>query len=230
MDLSALTAQSTVSGRPDKFLAPFSSPPLCGYRNALVHHTASLQVGLLKCSSRSSNILSKRHDVDQGSLSRFFEGSRAAPSRRSLQCRSANKGAGGSSKEDDFKDVDKFMADRFTFKAVEVVLSQLNEMNPPAYFWFYSYVANKRIRDSRLFIQDLAKERQELAERVMATRLVLFQSWAKKYNHEHMYKAIEQENLELLRERVVQTVKFVSGVDDAEVRAGLPPTPPPEVE
>ncbi|KAG6553755.1 hypothetical protein Mapa_004670 [Marchantia paleacea] len=114
----------------------------------------------------------------------------------------------GGQYEDSFDDVDKHLLDYFTFKAVRTVLAQLSEMNPHQYAWFYNYVVNAKPQDSKVFLQRLVKEKQELAERVMVTRLHLFNKWVKKYNHAQLHKAISDENLELLRERLMQTVKF----------------------
>lgn len=114
----------------------------------------------------------------------------------------------GGQYEDSFDDVDKHLLDYFTFKAVRTVLAQLAEMNPHQYAWFYNYVVNVKPQDSKVFLQRLVKEKQELAERVMVTRLHLFNKWVKKYNHAQLHKAISDENLALLRERLMQTVKF----------------------
>lgn len=110
--------------------------------------------------------------------------------------------------DENFDDIQKNMLDYFTFKAVKTVLGQLGEMNPPAYKWFYNFVVQNKPQDSKLFIRSLVKENQELAERVMVTRLHLFNKWVKRYNHEELYTAIKGQNLELLRERLIQTVTF----------------------
>ncbi|KAG0565895.1 hypothetical protein M758_7G020800 [Ceratodon purpureus] len=117
----------------------------------------------------------------------------------------------GGQYEDTFDDVEKHLLDYFTYKAVKTVLAQLSEMNPPEYAWFYNFVVNNKPQDSKLFVRILVKERQELGERVMVTRLHLFNKWVKKYNHVQMHKAISDQNLELLRERLIQTVKLTDG-------------------
>lgn len=115
----------------------------------------------------------------------------------------------GGQYEDSFADVDKHLLDYLTFKAVKTVLAQLLEMNPGQYRWFYSFVVNNQVQDGKHFCRTLVKESQELGERVMITRLHLFNKWVKKYDHANMYKYISSENVEILRERLIQTVKFV---------------------
>lgn len=122
----------------------------------------------------------------------------------------------GGQYEDTFDDVEKHLLDYFTYKAVKTVLAQLSEMNPPEYAWFYNFVVNNKPQDSKLFIRILVKEKQELGERVMVTRLHLFNKWVKKYNHVQMHKAISDQNLELLRERLIQTVKLTSDGDNID--------------
>eukprot|EP00850_Spirogloea_muscicola_P016923 SM000141S00867 [mRNA] locus=s141:161049:162408:+ [translate_table: standard] len=79
-----------------------------------------------------------------------------------------------------------------------------------------SFVVNNKPQDSKTFLRLLVKERQELGERVMVTRLHLFNKWVKKYNHEDLYKAIVAQNLDLLRERLMQTVNLSSDGDDIQ--------------
>jgi len=122
----------------------------------------------------------------------------------------------GGQYEDTFDDVEKHLLDYFTYKGVKTVLAQLSEMNPPEYAWFYNFVVNNKPQDSKLFLRTLVKERQELGERVMVTRLHLFNKWVKKYNHAQMHKAISDQNLELLRERLIQTVKLTSDGDNID--------------
>ncbi|XP_073392319.1 chaperonin-like RbcX protein 2, chloroplastic isoform X2 [Physcomitrium patens] len=120
----------------------------------------------------------------------------------------------GGQYEDTFDDVEKHLLDYFTFKGVKTVLAQLSEMNPTEYAWFYNFVVSNKPQDSKLFLRSLVKvtcrqlwakqvvdyyfqqERQELGER--------------KYNHVQMHEAISNQNLELLRERLMQTVKLPS--------------------
>lgn len=126
----------------------------------------------------------------------------------------------GGQYDESFTDVEKYMLNCFTFKAVRSVLGQLQETNPPQYAFFYNFVVDNKPQDGKIFLQTLLKEKQELGERVMVTRLHLFNTWIKGYNHADMYKAMSDQNLELLRERLVQTVKFT---EDTE-RPQPPPT------
>ncbi|KAF8779016.1 hypothetical protein HU200_003122 [Digitaria exilis] len=108
--------------------------------------------------------------------------------------------------EDSFEDVQLQLMNYFTYKAVRTVLTQLYEMNPPSYRWFYNFVAVNKPTDGKMFLRALSKERQELAERVMITRLHLYGKWIKKCDHGKMYDKISDENLALMRERLMETV------------------------
>ncbi|GJR60683.1 chaperonin-like RbcX protein 2, chloroplastic [Tanacetum coccineum] len=61
--------------------------------------------------------------------------------------------------------------------------------------------------------RDVQAEKHELAERVMVTRLHLYGKWIKKVDHAEMYKDLSDQNLELMRERLMETVIWPS--DDA---------------
>ncbi|XP_021278453.1 chaperonin-like RbcX protein 2, chloroplastic [Herrania umbratica] len=118
--------------------------------------------------------------------------------------------------EDSFEDVKTQLLNYFTYKAVRTVLHQLYEMNPPQYTWFYQFVATNKPSDGKRFIRILGKERQELAERVMITRLHLYGKWVKKCDHAQIYKEISDENLELMRERLMETVVWPSDDTNTE--------------
>ncbi|EYU31366.1 hypothetical protein ABFS82_14G217000 [Erythranthe guttata] len=115
--------------------------------------------------------------------------------------------------EDNFDDVKTQILNYFTYKAVRTVLNQLYEMNPPQYRWLYDYVATNDRGYGKRFISELGKESQELAERVMVTRLHLYGKWIKKCDHTEMYERISDQNLELMRERLIETVIWPSPDD-----------------
>jgi len=89
---------------------------------------------------------------------------------------------------------------------MHTVLHQLYEMNPPSYTWLYNYVLVNDPLDGDYFLRLLAKERQDLAERVMITRLHLYGKWIKKCDHAMMYERISKENLDIMRQRLLETV------------------------
>ncbi|KAH6767700.1 Chaperonin-like RbcX protein [Perilla frutescens var. hirtella] len=123
----------------------------------------------------------------------------------------------GGQYEDSFEDVKRQTVDYFTYKAVRTVLNQLYEMNPPEYRWFYNYVASNERGYGKTFIRELVKDKLEIAERVMVTRLHLYGRWIKKCDHVEMYERISDQNLELMRERLIETVIWPSDDTNTEV-------------
>ncbi|KAJ6315560.1 hypothetical protein OIU78_018939 [Salix suchowensis] len=122
----------------------------------------------------------------------------------------------GGQYEDSFEDVKLQLLNYFTYKAVRTVLHQLYEMNPTQYTWFYNFVANNKPGDGKRFLRTLGKEKQDLAERVMVTRLHLYGKWVKRCDHGEIYKEISDENLELMRERLIETVIWPSDDTNTE--------------
>ncbi|KAH7543539.1 chaperonin-like RbcX protein 2, chloroplastic [Ziziphus jujuba] len=118
--------------------------------------------------------------------------------------------------EDSFDDVKTQILNYFTYKAVRTVMNQLYEMNPTQYRWFYEFVVSNKPGDGKRFLRTLGKEKHELAERVMVTRLHLYGKWVKKCDHAAIYKEISDENLELMRERLIQTVIWPSDDTNTE--------------
>ncbi|KAJ3674831.1 hypothetical protein LUZ60_005447 [Juncus effusus] len=119
--------------------------------------------------------------------------------------------------EEAFEDINQQLMHYFTYKAVRTVLHQLYEMNPPTYTWLYQFVAINEPNDGKIFLRALAKERQDLAERVMITRLHLYGKWIKKCDHAKMYNKISEENLELMRERLIETIVWPSDDSTTEI-------------
>ncbi|KAK4441460.1 Chaperonin-like RbcX protein 2, chloroplastic [Sesamum alatum] len=119
--------------------------------------------------------------------------------------------------EDSFEDVKEQILYYFTYKAVRTVLNQLYEMNPIQYRWLYNFVASNEVGYGKHFIRNLGKEQHELAERVMVTRLHLYGKWIKKCDHTEMYERISDQNLELMRERLMETVIWPSDDSNTEV-------------
>ncbi|KAI6685503.1 hypothetical protein NL676_031416 [Syzygium grande] len=118
--------------------------------------------------------------------------------------------------EDSFEDVKTQTLNYFTYKAVRTVLNQLYEMNPTQYRWLYEFVVTNKPGDGKGFIRKLGKEKHDLAERVMITRLHLYGKWVKKCNHAEIYQEISDENLELMRERLMETVAWPSDDTNTE--------------
>ncbi|KAL8553710.1 hypothetical protein ACS0TY_002127 [Phlomoides rotata] len=74
----------------------------------------------------------------------------------------------------------------FTFKAVRTVLEQLYEMNPPQYKWFNNFCAENVPNNAKRFLQTLVK----------------------KCDHGEIYNEISDENLKLMRERLLETIQW----------------------
>ncbi|XP_059315269.1 chaperonin-like RbcX protein 2, chloroplastic [Lycium ferocissimum] len=123
----------------------------------------------------------------------------------------------GGQYEDSFNDIKTQILNYFTYKAVRTVLNELNEMNPPQYQWFNDYVAANKPKDGKRFIRNLAKEKQELAEKVMVTRLSLYAKWIKKCDHDEIYNRISDQNVEVMRERLMETVIWPSDDTNTEM-------------
>ncbi|KAJ6828092.1 chaperonin-like RbcX protein 2, chloroplastic [Iris pallida] len=118
--------------------------------------------------------------------------------------------------EEGFEDVETQIINYFTYKATRTVLHQLYEMNPPKYRWFYNFLVTNKPTDGKRFLRHLGKEKQDLAERVMITRLHLYGKWIKKLDHAKMYNRISEENLAMMRERLMETVIWPSDDTNTE--------------
>ncbi|KAI3826516.1 hypothetical protein L1987_00564 [Smallanthus sonchifolius] len=120
-----------------------------------------------------------------------------------------------------FTDVTAQIFNLFTLTAVTTVMKELYEVNPTQHRWFYDFVRTNKPTDRKRFLHILQKENHELAERVMVTRLSLFAKWIKNLDHAEMYKDLSDQNLALMRERLMETVKWpYDGTDTNTEKVG----------
>ncbi|KAI7750876.1 hypothetical protein M8C21_026660 [Ambrosia artemisiifolia] len=114
----------------------------------------------------------------------------------------------GQYEDDTFDDVKGQIFNLFTLTAVTNVRNQLYETDPTQHQWFTNFVRTNKPTNGKRFLHLLQKEKHELAERVMVTRLQLFAKWIKQVDHDEMYKDLSDQNLELMRERLLEMVKW----------------------
>lgn len=68
------------------------------------------------------------------------------------------------------KDTAKVLTSYLTYQALRTVLAQLSETNPPLAFWLSNFSATSNVQDGEAYLQDLMRENQELAFRIMTVR------------------------------------------------------------
>lgn len=181
----------------------------------VLQRNSSMKRKKVKVAARALELGSSFVDSwDDWRLSSKVIGSKKQKQRRDRRLVIANELGG--QYEDSFEDVKTQIQNYFTYKAVRTVLNQLYEMNPTQYRWFYDFVVSNKPGDGKRFIRILVKEKQDLAERVMITRLHLYGKWIKKCDHAQIYKEISDENLELMRERLIETVIWPSDDTNTE--------------
>ncbi|CAI7760250.1 unnamed protein product [Closterium sp. NIES-53] len=133
----------------------------------------------------------------------------------------------GGQYEESFGDVESRLVDFFTFKAVRHILrtgaTAGDEEDREEVEWLRRHVEANTRRDSKLFLRNLVQEQRNVAERVMEIRLQLFNKWALKYDQTAMEEELRQQNLELLRERLLQTVRFSTDPTLDDDSADAPP-------
>ncbi|KAL0410698.1 UNVERIFIED_CONTAM: Chaperonin-like RbcX protein 2, chloroplastic [Sesamum latifolium] len=117
----------------------------------------------------------------------------------------------GGQYEDTFNDVKVDLADPYPFiMNFTITLRSFDVINHLSASIYDSFVADNVPNNGKRFLQTLVKERRELAERVMITRLSLYGRWIKKCDHSEIYNEISEENLKLMRERLLETIVWPS--------------------
>jgi len=104
------------------------------------------------------------------------------------------------------KDTAKTLSSYLTYQAVRIVLAQLSETNPPLALWLHRFSSTDKIQDGEAYIQNLLREKQDLALRIMTVREHLAQEVAD-FLPEMVRAEIQQANMEHRRqhlERITQ--------------------------
>lgn len=112
----------------------------------------------------------------------------------------------------------------FTFRALKETLSQIQETdvspNKTEYKWLYQFASENNPNDSQRFIKALFAARPDYGQRILAQRQSLFEQWGDHFMPQTVGKAIEDQNLEHLRDQLFATVNLDEAClftgDDAE--------------
>jgi len=68
------------------------------------------------------------------------------------------------------KSTAKVISSYLTYQAMEIVLGQLTENNPPLAIWLRAFSGQTILQDGELYLQALLGQNQELAFRIMTVR------------------------------------------------------------
>ena len=104
------------------------------------------------------------------------------------------------------KDTAKTLSSYLTYQAMRTVLAQLSETNPPLALWLHRFSSTEKIQDGEAYIQNLFREKPDLALRIMTVREHLAQEVADMLP-EMVRDGIQQANVEHRRqhlERITQ--------------------------
>lgn len=104
------------------------------------------------------------------------------------------------------KDTAKTLSSYLTYQAVRTVLAQISETNPPLALWLHSFSSTDKIQDGEIYIENLFREKPDLALRIMVVREHIAQEIAD-FLPEMIRDGIQQANMEHRRqhlERITQ--------------------------
>nr|AMO28165.1 chaperonin-like protein [Rhizonema sp. 'cyanobiont of Erioderma pedicellatum']AYO46966.1 chaperonin-like protein [Rhizonema sp. 'cyanobiont of Erioderma sp. NSF028_214376192']AYO47012.1 chaperonin-like protein [Rhizonema sp. 'cyanobiont of Acantholichen albomarginatus NSF066_214376221']QGN65617.1 chaperonin-like protein [Rhizonema sp. 'cyanobiont of Lichinodium ahlneri']QGN65619.1 chaperonin-like protein [Rhizonema sp. 'cyanobiont of Lichinodium sirosiphoideum']QPF15428.1 chaperonin-like pr len=104
------------------------------------------------------------------------------------------------------KDTAKMLQNYLTYQAVKTVLAQLSETNPPLALWLQYFSADK-LQDGEPYIEELFREKPDLALRIMIVREHLAQEVAE-YLPEMVRTGILQANMEHRRQHLERSTQL----------------------
>lgn len=98
------------------------------------------------------------------------------------------------------KDTAKTLQSYLTYQALRTVLAQLGETNPPLELWLHNFSAGK-IQDGESYIEQLFREKPDLALRIMTVREHIAEEIAE-FLPEMVCTGIQQANIEQRRQHL----------------------------
>ncbi|MBE9180645.1 chaperonin family protein RbcX [Oculatella sp. LEGE 06141] len=123
------------------------------------------------------------------------------------------------------KDTANTLVSYLTYQAVRVVLGQLSETDPPKAFWLNRFSSTGKIQNGEAYIQELLRENQELAFRIMTVRAHLAEE-VTDFLPEMVRTGIQQANMEYRR----QYLERITQLNPANPPATVEPSPATEPE
>lgn len=122
------------------------------------------------------------------------------------------------------KDTAKTLISYLTYQALRTVLAQISETNPPLALWLHRFSSTAKIQDGEAYIEELFREKPDLALRIMTVREYIAQEVAE-FLPEMVRTGIQQANMEHRRqhlERITQ-LDLSNPSSDTEQQASSEP-------
>ncbi len=104
------------------------------------------------------------------------------------------------------KDTAKTLSSYLTYQALRTVLAQISETNPPLALWLQRFSADK-VQDGEAYIQELFKEKPDLALRIMIVREHISEE-VTEFLPEMVRTGIQQANMEHRRQHLERITQF----------------------
>ncbi|MCC5648359.1 chaperonin family protein RbcX [Nostoc sp. XA013] len=104
------------------------------------------------------------------------------------------------------KDTAKTLQSYLTYQALRTVLAQLGETNPPLALWLHSFSTDK-IQDGEAYIEQLFREKPDLALRIMTVREHIAEEVAD-FLPEMVRTGIQQGNMEKRRQHLERITRI----------------------
>ncbi|MBF2017319.1 MAG: chaperonin family protein RbcX [Rivularia sp. T60_A2020_040] len=119
------------------------------------------------------------------------------------------------------KDTAKMLQSYLTYQAVRTVSAQINETNPYVAAWLHRFSTKEKIQDGEAYIEELFREKPELALRIMTVRQHLAEE-VTEFLPEMVSTGIVQANMEHRRqhlERITQLDLSNSSIQEEQPKS-----------
>lgn len=120
------------------------------------------------------------------------------------------------------KDTSKTLISYLTYQAVRIIMAQLSETNPPLAYWLNNFSTKSKIQDGEAYLEELLREKQELAFRVMTVRQHLAEE-VTDFLPEMVRTGIQQTNMEHQRRHLERMTQLTVSDPPASAESQIDP-------
>ena len=120
------------------------------------------------------------------------------------------------------KDSSKTLISYLTYQAVRIIMAQLSETNPPLAYWLNNFSTKSKIQDGDAYLEELLREKQELAFRVMTVRQHLAEE-VTDFLPEMVRTGIQQRNMEHQRRHLERMTQITISEPPASPESQIDP-------
>lgn len=118
------------------------------------------------------------------------------------------------------KNTVKTVVSYLTYEALQAVLAQLHQTDPPRAYWLHQFSSRNKIQDGEAYLEALFREEQALAFRILTVREALAEDIVE-FLPEMILTGVQQSNMNQRRQQLERMTQMELGLDSQADESNL---------